>query len=1041
MAAAAKKKPKQNGKPKPKTITEKCMNLKVKHLFFLIVTVALLAWGFSVYNASKDPTPQATAPQNEAPKETVSKDEPPKETAQKDEPPKETAPKDEPPKDTAPKEEPPKDTDPKEEVPLDEPPPDADHQDVKHVVERDIKQQHDDEVESSQQHTDNQKDDDHIKEEPKEQPSEEAQEVQPQEKESIPLGDRPVEEALAGQGHEEAPGGQGHEAAPAGQGHEEAPAGQGHEEAPAAQGHEETPAGKGDEEAPAGQGHEEAAAAQGHEDAPAAQGHEEAPAAQGHEEAPVGQAHEEAPAGQAHEDAPAGQAHEEAPAGQVHEEAPAGQGHEEVPAAQGHEEAPAAQGHEEAPAAQGHEEAPAAQGHEEDPAAQGHEDAPAEQGHEEAPVGHKEAPVDQIEAPVGHEEAPVDLSHEAHADHGHDEVHAAQDQETGDVPVQQTHDDKDKVQEESNHPDAQSHNQEEAPEGQDHSQGEAPVGHIGEEQEHHEESKPDSEETDHEQHAHEAREPKFDINELKSILAEKAKPFFQIPQLSDASMQIKVNTSDNTDLFRDVPDTRNLACKLTALGYKPDHLPSVSIVIPFHRESWSVLLRTINSVLLRTPPKLLKEILLIDDWCDLDEIKQPLFEYVSTVPIIKIIKTSSHMGVAKAKMLGARHATAEVIVFMDAQVEVNHQWLEPLLTELEKDAAVMVTPVIDYIYPDTFEYEGSTALQSAGSIDWRLSYVWKTFLSDSLGHRNPEDVLWTESALGAVAAVNREFFFQIGGFDEGMAHRDGDNVEIALRYWMCGNGVQIHPCSHAGHLFRHRLQYVVPSYVDTIHKNRQRIAEVFLYDYKNTFYQLNRYIPFTEQEEEKLLNRVRFHDSLNCRSFEWYLENVAFDLAFPPKNVAYFGQLESRATKECATGSDAGKMASMRDCSYRSKLQTISLLSNGNLILNDLCLSTTGEPNVWQVYQENCKENSTRWHFEEGAPTGLFPLLDYRPYQPSGTLHVWNPHTDKPSELCLEVVVNPEDETHVVGIQDCNTKSKFQYWQFTHKIEQDEEKV
>ena len=42
-------------------------------------------------------------------------------------------------------------------------------------------------------------------------------------------------------------------------------------------------------------------------------------------------------------------------------------------------------------------------------------------------------------------------------------------------------------------------------------------------------------------------------------------------------------------------------------------LPSASVIIIFYNEPWSVLLRTVRSVLDGSPEKLVKEIILVDD--------------------------------------------------------------------------------------------------------------------------------------------------------------------------------------------------------------------------------------------------------------------------------------------------------------------------------------------------------------------------------------------------------------------------------------------
>lgn len=52
-----------------------------------------------------------------------------------------------------------------------------------------------------------------------------------------------------------------------------------------------------------------------------------------------------------------------------------------------------------------------------------------------------------------------------------------------------------------------------------------------------------------------------------------------------------------------------------------ENLPNTSVVICFHNEAWSVLLRTVHSVLERTPDHLLAEIILIDDFSDMPHLK------------------------------------------------------------------------------------------------------------------------------------------------------------------------------------------------------------------------------------------------------------------------------------------------------------------------------------------------------------------------------------------------------------------------------------
>ena len=103
---------------------------------------------------------------------------------------------------------------------------------------------------------------------------------------------------------------------------------------------------------------------------------------------------------------------------------------------------------------------------------------------------------------------------------------------------------------------------------------------------------------------------------LKSREQIKAKRLYHVNKFN-------IVASDRISLNRTLPDVRKEAC----LAKSYQGLPDASIVIVFHNEAWSTLLRTIHSVISRSPKHLLREIILVDDASN----RTFLNRYISTI--------------------------------------------------------------------------------------------------------------------------------------------------------------------------------------------------------------------------------------------------------------------------------------------------------------------------------------------------------------------------------------------------------------------------
>ncbi|VDK86579.1 unnamed protein product, partial [Onchocerca ochengi] len=345
--------------------------------------------------------------------------------------------------------------------------------------------------------------------------------------------------------------------------------------------------------------------------------------------------------------------------------------------------------------------------------------------------------------------------------------------------------------------------------------------------------------------------------------------------------------SDMISLDRSVPDHRHEQCR--EINY-PDNLPVASVVIIFTDEAWSPLLRTVHSVINRTPFKFLQEIILVDDFSQRDELKDRLEEYIKRFgDKVHLVRARKRLGLIRAKLLGAKEAVGDVLVFLDSHCEVSEGWLEPLLARIKDNRSAVLCPVIDHISAETLAYSGNNRVTDVGGFWWSLHFRWDP-VPKEYRDIDPTKPVRSPTMAGGLLAVDRSYFFEIGGYDPKMDIWGGENLEISFRVWMCGGSIEFIPCSHVGHIFRagHPYNMTGPGNNKDVHgTNSKRLAEVWMDDYKR-FYYIHR-SDLKEKDVGDLSDRKALREKLKCKSFKWYLENIAKNKFVLDENVVAFG--------------------------------------------------------------------------------------------------------------------------------------------------------
>lgn len=384
---------------------------------------------------------------------------------------------------------------------------------------------------------------------------------------------------------------------------------------------------------------------------------------------------------------------------------------------------------------------------------------------------------------------------------------------------------------------------------------------------------------------------------------------------------------DTVAVDREIWDTRPPLCEEERQAVDVSRLPKATVIIPFHREPLSTVLRTLYSVLTRSPHHLLEEVLLIDDasGSDLSCIREELEKATYDMTKVRVIRIAKREGSTRARLIGASYAMAEVIFYLDAHTEVNVGWLEPVLFHIQKNPRTAVMSLLDTIDTSNFNIWGSY-VTSHGGFSWNLEFYWKEMPDHVKRQRTKaSDPIPSPVMPAGAFAINKQFFTSIGLLDPQMKIWGVDDVELSFRIWQCGGRVEILPCSRVAHIFRSTIPYSFGS-KDTnprsvIYHNSVRAAEVILGPYKRYFYaQATQHK--VEVDVTSLVERIQLKDTLLCENFEWFMANVIPEMPLPPPDSVYYEQLSQGGL--CLTnmlGQKASNMFILTKCKPLSTSQ------------------------------------------------------------------------------------------------------------------------
>ncbi|ADL51705.1 glycosyltransferase [Clostridium cellulovorans] len=274
-------------------------------------------------------------------------------------------------------------------------------------------------------------------------------------------------------------------------------------------------------------------------------------------------------------------------------------------------------------------------------------------------------------------------------------------------------------------------------------------------------------------------------------------------------------------------------------------LTKTSIIIPCKNEG--IYVKQTIEFLYRTEAKYISTIIVINDnsndnCCEF--LKNPFNKFSK----VKLIETTG-IGAAAARNLGATFAeNSEILVFCDAHITMNQNWLNILLSAFNDKNVSVICPGIGHFSPASPAGYGQSFNES-------FETYWL---------KKPLNIKEVPLVPGGCMAIKKETFDAVDGFDRGFHSWGFEDVELSIKLWLFGYKIFVHPAVKVGHKFRKIQPYDVD--LTEFHYNKLRMA----------------FSHFNKERINKIVSSLH-----NCSNFKAILDKITLSDTYNQR-IAYF---------------------------------------------------------------------------------------------------------------------------------------------------------